>query len=154
MTTDQMIDILDTTFKTLYNNMDKNGLHFEKQILWPNKIKVKPKESEMIWNILMSTGLAGSMVGFGNEGKLEINTAGIQMMTRFGSYKNFLATQQGAAHPLQSLTIQLANPEVKDSQLQTKPLADPSQPEVHPSKRIPPSKPVPSPKKSAGREKR
>jgi hypothetical protein len=90
--------------------MDKKGLHFEKQILWPNKFKVKPHDIEKLWDILLATGMADSIIGFGNGGKLEITPAGIQMMTRYGSYKNFLASQQFGQPPGQ-LTIQLVNPD-------------------------------------------
>lgn len=105
---DKVNDILDATFKTLFNNMDQNGLHFEKQILGPNKFRVQPKEIDQLWDVLLASGLADSIIGFGNEGKLEMTPAGIQMMTRFGSYKNFLASMSPGPQLPPQVTIQLS----------------------------------------------
>jgi len=108
MDANQMTEILDTVFRTLYENMDKGGLLFEEELLRPNKIALTQPETERLWDILRSTGFVGSLIGFGNEGKLEITAPGIQMMTRYGSYKHFLAAQnigQGA----QQVTIQLGD---------------------------------------------
>lgn len=113
MDTNQMYDVLDLTLKTLYENMDKGGLHLENDILQPNKIKLKPEETGKVWDVLMATGLADGIIGFGNSGKVDITPAGIQMMTRYGSYKNFLVAQQAAVQPQPQLTIQLAQDDGK-----------------------------------------
>lgn len=105
METSQMTDILDAVFKTLYEHIDKDGLSFEKELLGANKIKVSPAESDKIWDVLHATGLVGSIVGFGSEGKLELTSPGIQMMTRFGSYKNFLAAQNTGATPQFTISL-------------------------------------------------
>jgi len=115
MDANQMTEILDTVFRTLYENMDKGGLLFEEELLRPNKIALTQSETERLWDILRSTGFAGSIVGFGNEGKLEITPAGIQMMMRYGSYKNFLASQNIGQGP-QQVTIQLGDSAPKERQ--------------------------------------
>lgn len=104
----RITDILDTVLRTLYEHMDKNGLLFEKELLEANKIRLNPQESGKIWDVLRATGLVESIIGFGNEGKLELTPAGIQMMMRFGSYKNFLATQNISNSP--QVTISVTDP--------------------------------------------
>lgn len=106
MDTTLLTETLDAIFGTLYENMDKDGLLFREQILHPNKIRLTEAEEERVWDVLRASGLAASIVGFGNRGKLELTPAGIQMMTRFGSYKQFLASQ---GNPAPQLTIQLAD---------------------------------------------
>lgn len=135
MDLNQIYTVLDITFQTLYEHMDKDGLHFEKDVLQPNKVKLTPEEGERIWDVLMASGLADSIIGFGNGGKLEITPAGIQMMTRYGSYKNYIASQQSGVQPSQ-VTIQLERP---DNQAKTKSGASKS-----PPKPVKIKKPVPA----------
>lgn len=105
METSQMTDILDAVLRTLYENMDKDGLSFEKELLGANKIKVSSAESDKIWDVLRATGLVVRIVGFGSGGKLELTPPGIQMMTRFGSYKNFLASQNTGVPPQVTISL-------------------------------------------------
>lgn len=141
MDTTQMYDVLDLTFRTLYDNMDKGGLHFENDILQPNKIMLKPEEIGRLWDVMMATGLADGIIGFGNGGKVDITPAGIQMMTRYGSYKNFLMAQQAAIQPQPQLTIQLAE---DPSDTKVKPAG---KPQVKPAKKAAPKKKAASSKK-------
>ncbi len=115
MTNPEMHDIMDKVISTLYNHMDRNGMHFERELLAPKKIKLAPKDADRLWDVLLSTGLVTSIIGFGNEGKLAITPAGIQMITRFGAYKNYLDSQKGAAQGgAPQISIQLApGPEEK-----------------------------------------
>ena len=120
----RMNDILDTVLRTLYDNMDKDGLSLDEELLGANKIQLTASESERVWEVLRATGLVESIIGFGKEGRLELTPAGIQMMTRFGSYKNFLATQATGATP--QVTISVQDPGVKQDAKET---AAPAQPE-------------------------
>lgn len=101
-----MTDILDTVLRTLYEHMDKDGLNFDQELLAANKIELSPEESDALWDVLRATGLADSIIGFGKEGRLELTPAGIQMMTRFGSYKNFLAAQKTGVPPQVTISVQ------------------------------------------------
>ena len=102
----RMTDILDTVLRTLYEHMDKDGLNFDQDLLAANKIELSPEESDALWDVLRATGLADSIIGFGKEGRLELTSAGIQMMTRFGSYRNFLAAQKTGVPPQVTISVQ------------------------------------------------
>lgn len=144
MTTEQMYAVLNTVFESLYTHSDRDGLDLEKEILKPHRIKLTPAEIDRIRDVLLASGLADSIIGFGRGGRLEITPAGLQMMTRYGSYRNFLAAQQTSGQaPSQQLTIQLVNPEDERA------VADPA-PALPPAKTPKPArtKPLKAPKRS------
>jgi hypothetical protein len=144
MTTAQMYAILDTIFKSLYMHSDRDGLDLEKDILKPHRIKLTPLEIDRLRDVLLASGLADSIIGFGRGGKLEITPAGLQMMTRYGSYQNFLLTQQsGSQAPAQQLTIQLVNPEEEKPPKDKKPALAPVK-APKPTRTKPVRKPKPS----------
>jgi hypothetical protein len=137
-----MYTVLDTIFKTLYMHSDRDGLDLEKDILRPHRIKLTPPEIDRIRDVLLASGLAGSIIGFGRGGKLEITSAGLQMMTRYGSYQNFLMAQQsGSQAPSQQLTIQLVNPEEEKTQADKAPARAPAKTPKPRTKSSPKAKP-------------
>jgi hypothetical protein len=84
--------IIDTVLKTLYNNSDKDTLSLENEIYKPYKIRLPLREAERLWNIMTSTGLISPVIGFGNAGRVELTRSGYQLMSQFGSYKDYLAS--------------------------------------------------------------
>lgn len=92
MDTTPLTALLDLIFGELFAHMDADGLSLENDILVPHGARPTPSDAEKLWEVIHATGFAARKIGFGREGRLELNQAGIQMMTRFGSYRNFLAS--------------------------------------------------------------
>ncbi|MBS1772150.1 MAG: hypothetical protein JST82_04775 [Bacteroidetes bacterium] len=88
--TDQTV--VDTVLSVLYNNSDKDSMHLEKDIYRPLNIKLSNKDAERVWEILFSSGWINPVVGFGNSGKVELTSAGYQLMSQYGSYSDYLAS--------------------------------------------------------------
>lgn len=86
--------IFDVVMSYLYLNADKNAIDLDKDILSRMTIKLPEREKDRVWDVLTTSGWISPVVGFGNAGKVELTQAGIQLMSQFGSYSNYLA----AAH--------------------------------------------------------
>jgi len=84
--------LLDIILQALYNNGNKLSLSLTKDIFDTLKIPYNQEGSERIWEILINTGFVSPVIGFGNEDKMDLTTDGYKMMTRYGSYKAYLAT--------------------------------------------------------------
>jgi hypothetical protein len=91
--------ILDQIIRTLYDNSDKATLNLDNDIYKPLGINLPDKEYERLWEVMLSTGLISPVVGFGNSGKVELSHAGYQLMTQFGSYKNYVVSMQNNHGP-------------------------------------------------------
>lgn len=96
MTADK--NLFDMVLKQLYNNAD-NALHLENQIYTPNNVKLNNKESERIWEIMISSGWVTPVIGFGNAGKVELTKTGYQLMSQFGGYSEYLTAVQSSQQP-------------------------------------------------------
>lgn len=86
--------IIDTTLAELYNEGDKVAKSLDKDILKQHRIRISEQEYERIWEILTSTGLVNAVIGFGNNGKLNLTNEGYQLMRQFGSYSAFLTERE------------------------------------------------------------
>lgn len=84
------IKIIDTALRSLYNDGDKVTKSLQDEILKPNKIHVSEKDAGRLWDLMVSTGLVNSVIGFGNAGKLTLTNEGYQLMSQYGSYSAFL----------------------------------------------------------------
>jgi hypothetical protein len=91
-------NIFDMVLKQLYNNAD-DALHLENQIYAPNNVKLNNKESERIWEIMISSGWITPVIGFGNAGKVELTKTGYQLMSQFGGYSEYLTAVQANQQP-------------------------------------------------------
>jgi hypothetical protein len=90
--------VFDAVLKTLYNNASSE-LDLEKEIFKISRIKATKKEAEHIWNVLTSSGWVMPSIGFGKAGKLELTRAGYQLMSQFGSYKEYLKSVEDSQKP-------------------------------------------------------
>jgi hypothetical protein len=99
--------IIDLVLKRLYNCTDKNPLNLEADIYKPLKIKLEPRDVKRIWGIMNSTGLINPVIGFGNAGKVELTRSGYQLMSQFGSYKDYLNSLNNQQPQTVILPIQL-----------------------------------------------
>ncbi len=86
--------IIDVVLKTLYSNSDKNAMHLEEDIYKPSNIRIPAKESERLWEVLISSGLIKPIVGFGNSGKVALSNSGYQLMAAYGGYHEYLKALQ------------------------------------------------------------
>jgi len=86
--------IINTTLNELYNEGDRTTKKLRLDILQPHRIRVSEAEYERIWEILLSTGLVNSIIGFGNNGKLTLTNEGYQLMRQFGSYAAFMEQKE------------------------------------------------------------
>lgn len=91
-------NIFDIVLKHLYNNAD-SALHLENQIYAPNNVKLNNKESERLWEVMISSGWVTPVIGFGNAGKVELTKTGYQLMSQFGGYSEYLIAVQATQQP-------------------------------------------------------
>jgi hypothetical protein len=91
--------IFDLVLKKLYDNSDKNMLHLEKEIYAPSNVQLPTSESERIWEVMISSGWITPVIGFGNNGKVELTRAGYQLMAQFGGYSEYLASINQPSQP-------------------------------------------------------
>lgn len=91
--------IFDLVLKKLYDNSDKNMLHLENEIYGPSNVKLPSAEAERIWEVMISSGWITPVIGFGNNGKVELTRSGYQLMAQFGGYSEYLATMNQPAQP-------------------------------------------------------
>lgn len=91
-------NIFDMVLKQLYNNADA-ALHLENQIYTPNNVKLNVKESERLWEVMISSGWVTPVIGFGNSGKVELTKVGYQLMSQFGGYSEYLTAVQNNQQP-------------------------------------------------------
>jgi hypothetical protein len=91
-------DLLEYILKVLYNNLDKNEMHLEREILLPTQIQLTEKESEHIREILINTNLVKNSVGFGKNGFVYLTAAGIQVMKQHKTYHNFQKATNAEVH--------------------------------------------------------
>ncbi|MCD6063545.1 MAG: hypothetical protein K0R82_1456 [Flavipsychrobacter sp.] len=91
-------NIFDIVLKHLYNNADA-ALHLENQIYAPNNVRLNNKESERLWEVMISSGWVTPVIGFGNAGKVELTKTGYQLMSQFGGYSEYLTAVQATQQP-------------------------------------------------------
>lgn len=132
--------VFDIVLKVLYNNADVDAMHLENEIFKPSRIKMTVKDAERIREVMVSSGLVSPVIGFGNSGKVGLSTAGYQLMSQYGSYTQYLKSQQSDKGPQTViLPIQIQNEEDE---------ADDKENESTPQKPVPkPPRPVKPPKK-------
>jgi len=94
---EQDVYLIDLILSKLYNEGDKTPASIDKDILEPNHIKFTNAGSDRLWDVIMSTGLVKPVIGFGKSGNLALTTEGYQLMTTFGSYKNFIEQREQQA---------------------------------------------------------
>ncbi len=99
--------IIDAVLKTLYHNADKDTLNLENDIYRPLRIKMPLREAERLWNVMTSTGLISPVIGFGNAGRIELTRSGYQLMSQYGSYADYLASQNNHQPQTVILPIQI-----------------------------------------------
>lgn len=88
------VELIDLVLKKLYNNGDKQTASLEDDILTPAKVNFTKEGFERLWDILISTGLVNSTIGFGRLGKLSLSMEGYQLMRRFDSYSSFIKKRE------------------------------------------------------------
>jgi hypothetical protein len=103
-------DILDYIFQTLYYHLDKNEMHFEKDILAPSGLLLEEKQVEHLRELMMNTGLVHQSIGFGKAGRVYLNGRGIQVMKKYKSYHAFLQ-QEESLQSLMGLNPSTGTPE-------------------------------------------
>lgn len=104
--------ILDLVMKCLYEHPDKDVMNLEEEIYKPLNIVLPRKVSERVWESLKNSGMISPLIGFGNAGKVELTNTGMQIMSRYGSYNNYLQVQANAAGPAgMPYMIQVAHPD-------------------------------------------
>jgi hypothetical protein len=86
-------DILDFALQYMYNNLSKNEVHFEKEIIASTKINLEEHQKEHLRELLLNTSLVQASIGFGKEGKMYLNATGIAIMKQYKSYKIYLASK-------------------------------------------------------------
>jgi len=114
------IQIIDTALRAMYNEGDKVPRSLQQDILAPNKIKISERDADRIWDVMMSTGLVNSVIGFGNAGKMTLTNEGYQLMSQYGSYSAFLEErrrqQMGQGMVFPQFIIEQQQPEQKDAE--------------------------------------
>lgn len=125
--------IIDLTLKTLYNDAHKGMLHLEAEIYKPLKIKLSYKEANRLWHIMTSTGLIAPVIGFGNAGKIELTRTGYQLMSQFGSYKDYIASLNNNQPQTVILPIQI---EGDDNSQEAEPLTGEKTPAKQRAKKL------------------
>jgi hypothetical protein len=88
---DQIIDLV---LKALYNNGDKLQLSLTKDILDPMKIPYDDKGVDRTWDVLMNSGYVNPVIGFGNEGMMDLSKEGYKVMSQYDGYLNYLKAMQ------------------------------------------------------------
>lgn len=87
---EQDIFLIDLILKRLYNDGDKKSASLEEDVFKPNKIRFTDAGRDRLWDVLLSTGLVKPEIGFGKSGSMTLTNDGYQLMSKFGSYKNFI----------------------------------------------------------------
>lgn len=103
----QDLHLIDLVLEKLYNKGDKQTASLEEDVLTVHKIRYTQSGRERLWDLLVNTGFVQPVIGFGKSGRLSLTSEGYQLMTRFGSYSNFInerarqaqAQTQGQAAP-------------------------------------------------------
>ena len=90
----QDILIIDKALESLYNDGDKVVRSLQDDVLKPNKVMLNESGVARLWDMMVNTGLVHPVIGFGNNGKLDLTNEGYQLMSQFGSYSAFLAEHQ------------------------------------------------------------
>lgn len=83
-------DLIDYTLRVLYGNLDKNELHFERDILQPLNLQLNASQIEHLRELILSTQFVKASVGFGKNGNMYLTNSGIQFMKRYKSYTAWL----------------------------------------------------------------
>ena len=84
-------DIIDFTLQYLYNNLSKNEVHFENEIIASIKLNLNKMQLEQLRELILNTNLVQASIGFGKVGNMYLNASGIAIMKRYTTYKNYLA---------------------------------------------------------------
>lgn len=109
--------VIDVVLKMLYNNAHKDVLHLENDIYVPNGIKLPLRESERIWDVMISSGWISPVIGFGNSGKVELSREGYQLMAQFGGYKEYLDAVNNSNNQQQTVILPIQIEESQDPQI-------------------------------------
>lgn len=100
LTAEQRVELdrnmMDIVTKILFEDGHKDELDLQKEVIDKANVIFPEKEVERIWNVMIGSNWVSPIVGFGKAGKLELTNAGLQMMSQYGSYKNFLQKQEEA----------------------------------------------------------
>lgn len=89
--------IVDLVLRFLFNQGNKRTASLADDILAPLNIQFTENGFDRIWDVLVGTNLVSPVIGFGRSGKLSITHEGLQIMTQFGSYANFIQLRAAAA---------------------------------------------------------
>lgn len=92
--------IIDIVLALLFNNGGKDELDFRNDVINQSNVVFPAGEVERLWDVLRTTAWVSPLVGFGKAGKLELTNAGYQMMSQYGSYKNYLDAVNGIPQQL------------------------------------------------------
>lgn len=90
------IELINATMNAVYNNGDKQVIDLKADVLTKCGCNYNDTMTNRLWDILDSTNLVSPVVGFGNMNKLSITADGYNLMSKYGSYKNFLDQQNAA----------------------------------------------------------
>lgn len=104
------IGIFDLVMKMLYENSDKNTMHLENEIFQPFNINLPKKETERIWDVLISSGFISPIMGFGNAGKVALTKTGYQIMSQYGTYSKFMEHNNPNNAPQPAIVVQMNQP--------------------------------------------
>ena len=91
-------DVIEYVLSTLFNNLDVNELHLEKDILAPTKIVFNNKQLEHLRELIISTNFVKNSVGFAKNGYMYLTSTGITQLKIHGTYRNFLKATHGEQH--------------------------------------------------------
>lgn len=84
------IAIIDIVLKALYHNSHIDTLHIENDIYKNANINIPYVEAERLWEVLINSGLANPVAGFGNAGKMKLSRTGYQLMAQYGGYREYM----------------------------------------------------------------
>lgn len=103
--------LLDLSMKALYNEGDKRELNLVEEILKPHRIEFHDEKSlESYWDIITNSGFIKPSIGFGNNGKVSLSKAGFDVMSQFGSYMDFLQTQNAQKNIIIGSPVEVITP--------------------------------------------
>lgn len=91
-------DVIEYVIQQLYQNLDKNEMHLEKDLLIPAGLELDDKQSEHLRELLLATQLIKPSIGFGKNGFIYLTGQGIQIIKTYGSYRNFIRQTHRLEH--------------------------------------------------------
>jgi len=128
------IQLIDLVLKKLYNEGDKETASLNEDILKPARIQFTEAGSDRLWDLLLSTGLVNPVIGFGKSGNLTLTNDGYQLMTKFGSYSNFISEREKQAQAASNPGMVIPQFILSGGESEDEKGADPEQQEAKPAK--------------------